>query len=268
MQHVFRPVNLGVCQRGLRHRRPKCSWLELQRAPFTFFKSVFLVTTARSLKPASKSRCTAHGVQVGNTGASLSPDWLLDPLSRLHDKLSDSPCRMSNPSAQRPACCGGVREFELQVRVHLTVKWMRALLHGYYRWLREIWGQEALYVSTPVARKCGRCYDKNCRCPCLCLCVHNRKLSMDKNNGLHQIEQSLYWPRCEHEMLDARLFFCEPCLTHNSACVSLQRKPRACHRAWAKSEAVKNNIFQIPSRKHTRLMKKKSYCVIEDTCWE
>lgn len=110
MQHVFRPVNLEVCQRGLRHRRPKCSWLELQRAPFTFFKSVFLVTTAHSLKPASKSRCAAHGVQVGYTGASLSPVWLPDPLSRLHDKLSDSLCRMSNPSAQRPTCRGDVSE--------------------------------------------------------------------------------------------------------------------------------------------------------------
>lgn len=65
-------------------------------------------------------------------------------------------------------------------------------------------------------------------------------------------------------------FFCEPCLMHNSACVLLQRKPRRCHRAWAKSEAVKNNIFQIPSRKHyiRKNNEKKSDCVIKDICWE
>lgn len=62
-------------------------WLELQRAPFIFFKSVFLVTQP---EPASKSRCTAHGVQVGNT---QPPFPLADPPSALRDKLSDDPPR-------------------------------------------------------------------------------------------------------------------------------------------------------------------------------
>lgn len=68
-------------------------WLELQRAPFIFFKSVFLVTQP---EPASKSRRTAHGVQVGNT---QPPFPLADPLSALRDKLSDSPSAPPPPRA-------------------------------------------------------------------------------------------------------------------------------------------------------------------------
>lgn len=97
MQHVFRPVNLG-CQREFEAQEGKVQfWLELQRAPFIFFKSVFLVTTAHSLEPASKSRCTAHGLQVGNTQL---PSPLPDPLSALHDKLSDSLRWMSHLLAE------------------------------------------------------------------------------------------------------------------------------------------------------------------------
>lgn len=68
-------------------------WLELQRAPFIFFKSVFLVTQP---EPASKSRRTAHGVQVGNTQP-FPPFPPADPLSALRDKLSDSPSPSPRP---------------------------------------------------------------------------------------------------------------------------------------------------------------------------
>lgn len=80
----FRSVSEGfVAQEG---KGSFC--LELQRARVMYLKACARNSLARSLKPASKSRCTAHGAQVGNTQPPPSPPHLVLPADLKADRLA------------------------------------------------------------------------------------------------------------------------------------------------------------------------------------